>query len=488
METVPIDPISPARLADLLTRERAEHVGHQTRRARRLLDGRVVWNVNATATGGGVAEMLQALLAYTRGAGVDARWVVLEGSPDFFRLTKRLHNMLHGTTGDGGPVGEAERATYEGALESDTAWLREQLSPGDVVLLHDPQTVGMTAGLREAGAVVVWRCHVGRDTQNEHSEAAWEFLRRYVEQADVTVFSRDVYAPPWVDRERVAVVPPSLDPFSPKNAELSPRQVRAALRVAGLVDLPEEDRPEDRQDGQEDREDPLCFERREGGQGRVRAHDDLVVRGGAVPGHARVVLQVSRWDRLKDMAGVLTGVGEVLEELPEDVHLHRVGPAVTGVGDDPEGAEVLEECTALFDRLPGQAQARVHLTCLPMDDIDENAHLVNALQRHATVMVQKSLVEGFGLTVTEPMWKGRAVLASRVGGIQDQVEDGVSGVLLDDPGDLRAFGRALRELLDDEDRRTRIGTAARERVREQFLGDRHLLQYVDLLEGLLAGR
>ena len=491
---MPIDPLSPARLADLLTRERAEQVGHQTQRARRLLDGRVVWNVNATATGGGVAEMLQALLAYTRGAGVDTRWVVLEGSPEFFRLTKRLHNMLHGTAGDAGSTGESERATYEEALEQDTAWLRERLSPGDVVLLHDPQTVGMTAGLRDAGAVVVWRCHVGRDTPNEHSEAAWAFLRRYVEQADATIFSREVYAPEWVDHARLAVIPPSLDPFSPKNAELTPSQVRAALRTARLVDL-DEQHPQDgqhaqdgREDAEEPRVDPLCFDRREGGQGRVRAHDDLVVRGGPVPGDARTVLQVSRWDRLKDMGGVLEGFCRVLDELPQDVHLQLVGAEVAGVGDDPEGAEVLEECTALFDRLPERAQERVHLVCLPMDDIDENAHLVNALQRHATVMVQKSLVEGFGLTVTEPMWKGKAVLASRVGGIQDQVVDGESGVLLDDPTDLAAFGRALHDLVDDEDRRTRIGTAARERVREQFLGDRHLLQYVDLFEELLADR
>ena len=207
-----------------------------------------------------------------------------------------------------------------------------------------------------------------------------------------------------------------------------------------------------------------------------------------MPAGARTVLQVSRWDRLKDMAGVLEGFCRVVRDLPDDVHLCLVGPAVTGVSDDPEGAEVLEECTEVYDRLPPEPQERIHLMSLPMDDIDENAHLVNALHRQATVVVQKSLVEGFGLTVTEPMWKSRPVVASRVGGIQDQVVDGESGVLLDDPTDLAAFGRALRDLLEDEDRRTRIGTAARERVREHFLGDRHLLQYVDLFEELLTDR
>src|SRR3954471_5030508 len=163
MQTVPIESISPARLAGLLTRERAERLGAEAQRARELLDGRVVWNVNATASGGGVADMLQSLLAYTRGAGIDARWAVLEGTPEFFRLTKRLHNLAHGTPGDAGPTGEAERATYDEVLARNLAWLRERVSPGDIVLLHDPQTVGMAAGLRDAGAIVIWRCHIGLD-------------------------------------------------------------------------------------------------------------------------------------------------------------------------------------------------------------------------------------------------------------------------------------------------------------------------------------
>ena len=484
METVPIDAIDPARLAALLTPDRAQRLVRGTERAQRLLDGRAVWHVNATATGGGVAEMLQALLAYSSGAGIDTRWVVLDGSAEFFRLTKRLHNLLHGTAGDAGPTGDEERALFEESLAADTGWLQEQVSPGDIVVLHDPQTVGMTAGLRDAGAAVVWRCHVGRDEPNAETDRAWTFLRRYAEQADALVFSRRAYAPDWVDPDRLLVIPPSLDPFSPKNCDLTPSQVRATLRTAGLV-ASDGDSPAPTGG---DPEADLRFDRRDGRPGRQRTHDDLVVRGGPVPAGARAVLQVSRWDRLKDMAGVLEGFCRVVRDLPDDVHLCLVGPAVTGVSDDPEGAEVLEECTEVYDRLPPEPQERIHLMSLPMDDIDENAHLVNALHRQATVVVQKSLVEGFGLTVAEAMWKSRPVVASRVGGIQDQVVDGESGVLLDDPTDLAAFGRALRDLLEDEDRRTRIGTAARERVREHFLGDRHLLQYVDLFEELLTDR
>ena len=145
------------------------------------------------------------------------------------------------------------------------------------------------------------------------------------------------------------------------------------------------------------------------------------------------------------MTGVLAAFAEHLETLPADVHLTLVGPDVSGVTDDPEGAEVLAESHDLWQSLAHAVQKRSHLCCLPMDDVDENARLVNALQRYATVVVQKSLVEGFGLTVTEPMWKGRPVIASAVGGIQDQIVDGVSGLLLPDPRDLSAFANSLGE-------------------------------------------
>jgi trehalose synthase len=162
-----------------------------------------------------------------------------------------------------------------------------------------------------------------------------------------------------------------------------------------------------------------------------------------------------------------------------------VGPDTSGVTDDPEGAEVLDECLALHRTLPPETQRRVHLCGLPMDDIDENAHLVNALQRHASVVVQKSLVEGFGLTVTEPMWKARPVVASRVGGIQDQIVDGESGVLLDDPRDLDGFGERLHAVLGDVELAARLGGAAHARIRDRYLGDRHLVQYAELMESLL---
>jgi trehalose synthase len=161
------------------------------------------------------------------------------------------------------------------------------------------------------------------------------------------------------------------------------------------------------------------------------------------------------------------------------------GPSLGSVADDPEGAAVFAEVEAEWRALPEEVRARVHLACLPMEDLEENAVIVNALQRRATIVVQKSLKEGFGLTVTEAMWKARPVIASAIGGILDQIEDGVSGVLLHDPLDLERFGAVTGELLAAPAQAKRIGIAAHERVRKAFLENRHTLQYVDLLERLL---
>ena len=211
-----------------------------------------------------------------------------------------------------------------------------------------------------------------------------------------------------------------------------------------------------------------------------------MVEGAPLPTDARVVLQVSRWDRLKDMAGVLDAFAEHLEELPPDVHLVLAGPETSGVADDPEAAEVLAACRERWRSLPAPARERIHLVSVPMDDLDENARIVNALQRWSTVVVQKSLAEGFGLTVTEPMWKGKPVVASAVGGIRDQVEHGVTGLLLEDPRDGAGLAAALSSLLTDAERCAAMGRAAHLSVRDHYLADRHLIQYVELFEQLAA--
>ncbi len=473
MREVEVRPVPLDRLTGLLTPERAVRLREVAERARPLLDGRVVWNINATAQGGGVAEMLQTLLAYGRGTGVDTRWLVLDGDQEFFAITKRLHNVLHGQPGDGGPLGEAERRHYADVLQRNLERMTPPVRSGDLVLLHDPQTAGLVEGLRRRGVPVIWRCHIGSDTTNADTDRGWAFLRGFIEDADAFIFSRELYRPSWVPTEKLWVIPPSIDPFSVKNRLLAGPEALAVLERVCLVDAPYQG-------------DGLTFVRRDGTAGALRFHDNLFVEGAPAPPDARLVVQVSRWDRLKDMAGVMAGFAAAIDLLPADAHLMLAGPEVAGVADDPEGAEVLAECRGRWRELPEEVRRRVSLVAVPMDDVDENAHIINALQQHAAVVVQKSLVEGFGLTVTEAMWKGRPVIASAVGGIQDQITHGRDGLLLDDPRDLGEFAAALVRVLRDSRLAESLGRAARARVQEQFLGDRHLVQYVDLFGTLLG--
>jgi len=199
----------------------------------------------------------------------------------------------------------------------------------------------------------------------------------------------------------------------------------------------------------------------------------------------RLVVQVSRWDRLKDPAGVLEAFIRYIASRAE-AHLVLAAPDPGSVADDPEGPQVFAEVVNAWRRLPDDLRQLVHIAGLPMEDVDENAIIVNALQRRAEVVVQKSVAEGFGLTVSEAMWKGKAVVASRVGGIQDQVEDGQTGLLIDDSHDLQAFGNAVVSLLGDRERTVRLGENAKRRVARLFLAPRQLLDHFQLLNRLLS--
>jgi trehalose synthase len=471
LHEVDVQAIDAARLEPLIGVERMARFDRVAEAARESLAGSTVLNVNSTGAGGGVAEMLQTLLAYARGAGIDTRWLVIEGDPAFFAITKRIHNGLYGSPGDGGDLGPAERSHFEDVLRRNADELLAHIRPNDVVVIHDPQPSALAAAAKSAGARVVWRCHVGLDRANEWSERSWEFLRPYLADVDAIVVSRAAFAPPWADSAQVHVIQPSIDPFSAKNEPISLRNAWLTLSYVGLLDGAVETPP------------AVRFTRRDGSPGRINRHVDVVQTGPPAPTDAPLVVQVSRWDRMKDMAGVMEGFVQHVDP-SLGAHLLLCGPVVTGVADDPEGAEVLDECTGLWRELPHAARSRVHLACIPMADPDENAAIVNAIQRHASVVVQKSLAEGFGLTVSEAMWKRRPVVASAVGGIVDQIEDGVHGLLVDDPADLRAFGAAVESLLRDREDAAQLADNARRRVIDEFLGDRHLEQYAALFEQL----
>ncbi len=459
----------PEAFAPLLGEAEYARVDAAGRRAREQFEGRAIWHLSSTLRGGGVAEMLRSLLPYVRGAGVDTRWAVLREDPWFFRLTKRLHNNLHDDPGDGGPLEDSERAIYEQTLERSARHFEGLIRADDVVFLHDPQTAGLVRHFAGIGATVIWRCHIGVDDPGEMALRAQRFLRPDAEAADLCVFSRRSLVWPGLDGDRCRVMAPSIDPFSPKNQELDPDRVRAILAAVGLAPEVVDVSP--------------VFIRADGSPGRVERRAEII-EDQPIPADAKLVVQVSRWDRLKDPDGLIECVASELAPAA-DVHLLLAGPDVTAVADDPEGAFVWSEVCAHRRVLPRAVRRRVHLAGLPMVDLDENGAVVNAIQRRADIVVQKSLAEGFGLTVAEAMWKGRPVVGSRVGGIAEQIVDGESGLLVD-PRDPRELARAVLGLLGAPDRADRLGVAARERVREHYLGAVRLAEYGELLASLAA--
>jgi trehalose synthase len=470
VEEVSVSPRALHRLEPLIGAERYAELRRAADTAKANLRGRTFWNVSSTAAGGGVAEMLHVLVGYTLDAGLEVRWLVIRGDADFFATTKRLHNRLHGVRGDDGELGAAQMDHYDQVIGKNASDVLSRVRPDDFVLLHDPQTAGLASHLARAGARVVWRCHVGTTVRNPFTEEAWSFLSPLLSECDGYVFSLAAYVPKWMDSSKVTVIPPSIDPFSPKNQDLSALDVERICDRVGLL-------------GHDADGAVATFGRLDGSTGTVRRRASVVAMDGtAFDPSDPLVVQVSRWDRLKDMEGVMRGFVSVVAPRHR-ANLALVGPSVGEVADDPEGAQVLAECVASWEALPADHRRRIRLVTLPMDDIDENAVMVNALQRRASVIVQKSLAEGFGLTVAEGMWKARAIVASAVGGISEQVVLG-TGVLVDDPYDLEAFGEALSSLLEHPEETASMGRRAHRHVLDCFVGDRHLKQYAELVRAL----
>lgn len=457
-------------LSTALSQERMRKLGQALHETRNLLGKSTVWTVNSTAAGGGVAEMLRTLVPQVRRAGVDLRWLVAKGDSAFFSITNRLIQGLYGDSGDGGSLGSRERSVYERTLARAANELGAIVKPGDIVVLHDPQTAGLVSALQAAGGIVVWRCHVGCDHPNEHTDAAWDFLRRYIDVADAFVFSTKRHVPSWLLKRPVYVIPPSIDPLSPKNMHLEDGTVQSLLKAVGILrsaGIPRRVRVE-LPDGH------IAV------SNKVAITTDGELPDASVP----LIVQVSRFDRLKDMSGVIQAFAYHTAG-SSGAHLVLVAPdpKAANIADDPEAEGMFKIALDTWLRVPLGKRSKIHLVRLPMQDVDENALVVNAIQRHATVITQKSLAEGFGLTVTEAMWKSRPVVASAVGGIMDQIEDGRSGVLVD-PKDLVGFGAAIDRLLLNPSIMSSLGASARAAVFERFLPDRHLVQYAKLMREL----
>jgi trehalose synthase len=368
------------------------------------LGDRTFLHVNSTRHGGGVAEILERLLPLLEELGIRTRWEVIDGPPDFYATTKKLHNGLQGA-----PVTltAADRTTYADATREA---IRSLDLSGDLALIHDPQPAGLIDA-RPAGARWIWRCHI--DLSRPEREA-WSFIAPSVGRYDGAVFHLASFAP----RLRIPsyVIHPSIDPLSDKNRELP--------------------------------------------------HDEVVRRVEAlgIPSDRPLIVQVSRFDPFKDPLGVVRAF-RLVRRFRDAVLVLAGGPA----DDDPEGATILERV-----REEAGADPDIHILSLPPD-----SHLdINALQSAATVVVQKSLREGFGLTVAEAMWKGKPVVGGAAGGIAVQINDGVTGLLVHS---VEGAAYGFRRLLGDPQLRAGMGGLAREHARRHLLITRHLVDYLLML-------
>jgi trehalose synthase len=380
------------------------------------LRGARVLHVNATPYGGGVSELLRSSVPILNDLGLSVHWKIIRGDDRFFHVTKKIHNGLQGAADD---LTESEREAYLGTSRRNAELLQDGY---DFVFLHDPQPAGLLS-LREKGdATWIWRCHIDTAQPNP---GIWAFLREYLTPFDAAVFTMASFVPPDSPIGRVEIIPPAIDPLSPKNMPLTDTTASAVLEWIGV-----------QFDG------PL-------------------------------VSQISRFDPWKDPLGVIAAFRLAREEVP-DLQLALVGSMAL---DDPEGWDIYREVSEAARTDP---DIHVFTNLTGVGNIE-----VNAFQRLSQVAIQKSLREGFGLVVSEALWKGTPVVAGNAGGIPLQMADGTGGLLVNG---VEECAKALVHLLKNRDWARELAQAGRERVREHFLLPRLLLNELELMKDLAAGR
>ncbi len=445
------------------------------------LENRTVWMVNSTAQGGGVAEMLPKVVSILRELGVSTEWAVIVSEEErFFQLTKHIHNLIHGS---GDPyLSDADRDLYRSVSETMAEGLARRVDPGDPVVVHDPQPLGTGALLKKKMNVpALWRCHIGLDESNAATETAWEFLRPWAEAYDETIFSLREYLPDFLE-DRADLIQPALNPLSPKNRQLSVTELTDVLRRARLTGS-----PHPTVDG--DFAPPARRLQRDGSFAPATRPEDLGVM------ERPIVTQISRWDRLKGFAPLLQGFARMKEptflerNTATDRERRRLalsrlvlaGPDPESVSDDPEGQEVFNEICSLWHDLPPEVQRDVAVITLPMTSRRVNALMVNALQRCSTIVAQNSLREGFGLTVTEAMWKRRPVMGTHAAGLREQVKDGVHGRLTPQAEDPESIALTLYEMMAADEERKTWARNARRRVSDRYLVFTQVRRWLELL-------
>ncbi|MBK5219619.1 MAG: glycosyltransferase [Thermoleophilia bacterium] len=389
----------------------------EVERCAESLRGARVLHLNATAYGGGVSELLRSIVPLLNDLGLVAEWQVIGGEDEFFHATKAMHNALQGSERG---LSEPERAAYLANAERNAALLGDQRY--DYVFVHDPQPAPLLALRGKGDARWIWRCHI--DTSEPNRET-WGFLRDFLSDYDAAIFTMEEFLPPDLPVARVEVIPPAIDPLSPKNMPLPDDLARQVLGWIGVqLDQP-------------------------------------------------LITQVSRFDPWKDPLGVIAAYRLAREQVP-DLQLALAGSMAL---DDPEGWEIYRQISAEAEPDP---QIHVFTNLTGVGNVE-----VNAFQRLSDVVVQKSLREGFGLVVSEALWKGTPVVAGRAGGIPLQMADGVGGALVDDVGEC---AEAIVRLLADRHEAEALAEAGRKRARQHFLLPRLILNELSLMLDLARER
>lgn len=379
------------------------------------LQGKRILHLNATPFGGGVSELLRSALALQRGLGLGVDWRVIGGETTFFEVTKRFHNALQGAPYE---LSNEDRETY---LLQNSFNSNEFENDYDLVVVHDPQPVPLLQMHGRGGAKWIWRCHI--DT-SEPNEEVLTFLKPYIDEYDALVFTLDKFVPEALRNHRIALIPPGIDPLSPKNFDLTPEQCRRIMSWVGV--------------------DPK----------------------------KPVMTQVSRFDPWKDPLGVIRVFQEARKQIP-DLQLALLGSMAL---DDPEAWDLMAE---IRSEAEGDESILVATNLTGIGNME-----VNVFQRESEVVVQKSIREGFGLIVSETLWKGTAMVAGNTGGIPIQMPEGTGGFLVD-PHDESMMAERVVELINKPELRKRLGDAGREVVREKFLITRYVIDELRLLADLV---
>jgi trehalose synthase len=383
----------------------------QIRELSEPLKGKRVLHVSATAFGGGVSEILYTLVPLMRDVGLDAHWHVIFGKEEFYNATKLLHNSLQGAEET---LSDEQWEIFDEINQINAEGLQGEW---DAVIVHDPQPIGLLRGARAKGDKWIWRCHIDLSTPNPAPIAR---LLPMIEEYDASVWHLEDYVPNQMGahRDAVRIMPPAIDPLSPKNMAFSPEDAAFVCRQFGI----DVDRP--------------------------------------------LITQVSRFDPWKDPIGVIDAYRQVTEQVPE-VQLAMVGSMAT---DDPEGMEYFQKT---FEYADGDQDIKILSNLNNVGAIE-----VNAFQSQSDVLLQKSIREGFGLTVTEALWKGRPTIGGNVGGIPLQIEDGVGGFLVDSP---EQCAERCVEILRDPELGKSLGRRGKEHARRHFLTPRLLRDWLRLL-------